>query len=203
MSERAARSPALAWLAAATFGALALTAEAAFRTPWLKPSAERSPFSWAAAVTILFGAGCAAVLARRNRRWQRVLLATVLVWIGLDEAFGLHERFAADLDARRVGLGWSGVALAVVALLYGAAALLLALEARLGRESMLVAGVGLLAVSLTGRLGGGALAALHHLPGGDPRDVGEATTGGMALSGWVLVAAALLARVRARAPIRR
>jgi hypothetical protein len=169
----------------------------------LKPSAERSPFSWAAAVTILFGAGCAAVLARRNRRWQRVLLATVLVWIGLDEAFGLHERFAADLDARRVGLGWSGVALAVVALLYGAAALLLALEARLGRESMLVAGVGLLAVSLTGRLGGGALAALHHLPGGDPRDVGEATTGGMALSGWVLVAAALLARVRARAPIRR
>ncbi len=179
--------------------ALALTAEAVSQSPWLKPSAERSPFSWAAALTILFGAGCAVVLARRNHGWQRVLLAILLVSIGLDEALGLHERFAADLDARRVSLGWSSVALAVEASLLGAAALLLALEARIGRESLLVAGVVLLAVALAGRLGGGALAALHQLPGGDPRRVGEAAMEGMALSGWVLVAAGLLGRVRVRA----
>ncbi len=199
MSARADRSPALAWLAAATFVALALTAEAVSQSPWLKPSAERSPFSWAAALTILFGAGCAVVLARRNHGWQRVLLAALLVSIGLDEALGLHERFAADLDARRVSLGWSSVALAVEASLLGAAALLLALEARIGREPLLVAGVVLLAVALAGRLGGGALAALHHLPGGDPRRVGEAAMEGMALSGWVLVAAGLFGRVRVRA----
>jgi hypothetical protein len=64
---------------------------------------------------------------------------------------------------------------------------------------LLVAGVVLLAVALAGRLGGGALAALYHLPDGDPRRVGEAAMEGMALSGWVLVAAGLFGRVRVRA----
>ena len=133
--REAARGPALAWLAAATFGVLGLTAEAAFRSPWLKPSAEQSPFSWAAAAIIFFSAGCLVILARRDRGWQRVLLAALLVVIGLDEAFGLHERFAADLDARTVALAWSSVALAADASLLCAAALLLALEARVVRES--------------------------------------------------------------------
>ena len=199
----AARGRALAWLAAATFGLLALAAEAAFRSPWLKPSAERSPFSWVAAATIFVGAGCLVVLARRDRGWQRVLLATLLVVIGLDEAFGLHERFAADLDARRVALGWSSVGLAADASLLGAAALLLALEARFRRELLLVAGVVLLALALTGRFGGGVLAALHHLPRGDPRRAGETAVEGMALSGWVLVAAGLLGGALARSPERR
>jgi hypothetical protein len=196
----AARGRALAWLAAATFGVLALTAEAAFRSPWLKPSAERSPFSWVAAATIFVGAGCAVALARRDRGWQRVLLAMLLVVIGLDEAFGLHERFAADLNVRRVALGWSSVALAADASLLGAAALLLVLEARAGRESLLVAGVVLLAVALTGRFGGGVLEALHHLPKGDPRRAGETAVEGMALSGWVLVAAGLLGGALGRRP---
>lgn len=201
MSGRAGSrsSPALAWLAAASFGALALTAEAVFRSPWLKPSAERSPLSWAAALAILFGAGCAAALARRKRGWQRALLATLLVAIGLDEALGLHERFAADLDARRLALGWSSVALAVEVTLLGAGAVLLALEARRGREPLLVGGVVLLALALTGRLGGGALAALDHLPRGGPRRAGEAAAEGMALAGWVLVATGLLGRLRGRA----
>lgn len=196
----AARGPALAWLAAATFGVLALTAEAAFRSPWLKPSAEQSPFSWAAAAIIFFGAGCLVVLARRDRGWQRVLLAALLVVIGLDEALGLHERFAADLDARRVALAWSSVALAADASLLCAAALLLALEARVVRESVLVVGLVLLAVALTGRFGGGVLAALHHLPKGDPRHAGETAVEGMALSGWVLVAAGLLGGALGRQP---
>jgi hypothetical protein len=150
-------------------------------------------------LTILFGAACAALLARRKRGWQSVLLAILLVSIGLDEALGLHERFAADLDARRIALGWTSGALAAEASLLCAGALLLALEARRGRESLLIAGVVLLAVAVTGRFGGGALAALHHLPGGDLRRLGEAATEGMALSGWVLVAAGLLGRVRGSA----
>ena len=144
----AVSGPALAWFAAATLGVVALTAQVISHSAWLKPSAEQSPFSWAAAVTIFVGAGCVVVLARRGRGRQRVLLATLLVVIGLDEAFGLHERFAADLNVHSLALGWSGVALAVDAALLGAAGLLLALEARVRREALLVGGVALLAVAL-------------------------------------------------------
>jgi hypothetical protein len=198
----AARGPALAWFAAATLGLVALTAEVISHSAWLKPSAERSPFSWAAAVAIFVGAGCVVVLARRGRGRQRVVLAILLVVIGLDEAFGLHERFAADLDVHSFAPGWSGVALAVEAALLAVAALLLALEARVSREALLVGGVALLAIALTARFAGGALAALHQLPTGEPRRAGEATIEGMALSGWVLVAAGLLGGALTRGPER-
>ena len=131
-----------------------------------------------------------------------MLLATLLVVIGLDEAFGLHERFAADLNVHSLALGWSGVALAVDAALLGVAGLLLALEARVSREALLVGGVALLVVALTARFAGGALAALHQLPTGEPRRTGEATVEGMALSGWVLVAAGLLGGALTRRPVR-
>jgi len=75
-----------------------------------------------------------------------------------------------------------------------AAGVLLALEVRRSRTIGVTAGVALLAVALSMRLGGGVLAALHHLPQGALRHDGMAVSHGLAVSGWVLVAAGLITR---------
>lgn len=178
-------------------GALALVAESVSSTTWLKPGAERSPFSWAAALAILLAAVCAALLARHGRSGLRLLLALALLFVALDEALGFHERFADDLDARKFSLAWPTVAAAGEAVLLVVAGLLLALEARSKRETpLVVAGVLLLAAALAARFGGAVLIGLHHFPAGGIRRTGEATAHGAALSGWILVAAGLLTSLR-------
>ena len=186
-----------AWVAGAALGALALVAGSVSDVRCLEPGAERSPFSWVAALAILLAAVCAALLARDGRSGPRLLLAAALVFVALDEAFGLHERFADDLDARRLSLGWPTAAAVAEAVALIAAGLLLALEARRKRETpLVVAGVLLLAVAFAARLGGAVLIEVLQFPTGGARRAGEAAAHAAALSGWILVAAGLLARVR-------
>jgi len=191
VSQRTSTGVVLAWLAALSVGGLALAAGVLADGGWLNPDAERSPFSWAGALATLLAAAGAASLARTGNAGRRLLLAGLLALIALDQAVGLHERFAADLDARRVAVSWDGVAFAAGALVLVAAGVLLALEARARTPLAVVAGVALLATALAMRFGGGVLAVLHHLPAGATRRGGEAAAQGLALSGWVLVAAGL------------
>jgi hypothetical protein len=191
VSRPASTGVVLAWLAALTVGALALAAGVLADGGWLNPDAERSPFSWAGALATLLAAAGAASLARTGNAWRRLLLAGLLSVIAVDQAVGLHERFAADLDTRRVAVSWDGVAFAAGALVLVAAGVLLALEARRRTPLAVAAGVALLATALAMRFGGGVLAVLHHLPAGGTRRSGEAAAQGLALSGWVLVAAGL------------
>ena len=186
--------------AAAALGAFALAAEVASETAWLRPGAERSPFSWVAAIATLVAAVCAAALARRGRAVPRLLLAASLTVIAIDEAVGLHERFAGDLDARRIALNWTSAAFAADTVVLVGAGLLLAVEARARpREPLLVAGVALLAGALAMRFGGGLLAVLHRLPSHGARHDGEAAAHAFALTGWLLVAGVLVSRLRGRA----
>jgi hypothetical protein len=196
VSRATSRVGGLVWLAAGAAGALAVSAALAGDPDWLKPGAERSPFSWAGAAATLLAAAGAVLLARTGSAGRRLLLAALLTVIAADQALGLHEQFAADLDARRVALSWDTVAFGGEALLLVAAGLLLVLEARRRSHVSVAAGVALLGVALVMRFGGGVLAALHHLPAGETRRSGEAAAHGLALSGWVLVAAGLLARAR-------
>jgi len=191
VSQRTSTGVVLAWLAALSVGGLALAAGVLADGGWLNPDAERSPFSWAGALATLLAAAGAASLARTGNAGRRLLLAGLLALIALDQAVGLHERFAADLDARRVAVSWDGVAFAAGALVLVAAGVLLALEARARTPLAVVAGVALLATALAMRFGGGVLAVLHHLPAGATRRGGEAAAQCLALSGWVMVAAGL------------
>ena len=197
VSRPSSRVGALIWLAAVSAGALAISAALAADPEWLKPGAERSPFSWAGATAALLTAAGAVSLARTGSAGRRLLLAALLTVIAADQAFGLHEQFAADLDARRIALSWDTVVLAGEALLLVAVGLLLALEARRRRHVSVAAGVALLGVALAMRFGASVLAALHELPAGETRRGGQAAAHGLALSGWVLVAAGLLACARA------
>jgi hypothetical protein len=172
-------------------GGLALATEVFSDAAWLKPGAERSPFSWAGALATLLAAAGAVSLSRTGNTRRRLLLAGLLALIAVDQAFGLHERFAEDLDARRVAISWAGVALAAGVLVFVAAGVLLALEARSRTPLAIAAGVALLGTALAMRFGGGVLAGLHHLPAGETRRSGEAAAHGLALAGWVLVAAGL------------
>jgi hypothetical protein len=190
---------ALTWAPAAAAGSLALAASLASDTSWLKPQAERSPFSWLAAAAVVAAAAGVLRLARDRCAARRLLLAALLAALAADEAFGLHERFAADLDARRVALTWPAAGLAADALLLLVAGVLLVAEARGLRSATVAAGVALLAGALAMRFGGGVLAGLHRLPAGDARRTGEAVAQGIALAGWMLVAGGLLARAPARA----
>jgi hypothetical protein len=187
------------WLGAAVVGSLALAAGLAGRTRWLNPAFERSPFTWASVLATLVAAVCAAVLARRDRGKSRLFLAVGLAYIAVDDALGLHERFAADLDPRALA-SFEGGALPLVAntLLLGAVAVLLLLELRSARpaSALIAAGTALLAVAVAARFGGGALAAIDGLPAGEPRAAGEAAMHACGLSGWMLVAAGLLVRAR-------
>jgi len=193
---------ALIWLLAAVVGVLALAAGLLSDASWLNPDAERSPFSLAGALATLLAAAGAASLARTGNTWRRLLLALLLALIAVDQAVGLHERFAADLDARRVAVSWAGVAFAGGALVLVAAGVLLALEARSRTPLAVAAGVALLGTALAMRFGGGVLAVLHHLPAGETRRSGEAAASGLALSGWVLVAAGLYARSATQSRVR-
>ena len=191
MSRPRSTGVALAWLASAAVGGLALAAGVLSDAAWLNPGAERSPFSWAGALATLVAAACAASLARTGNARRRLLLAVLLALIAVDQAAGLHERFAADLDARRVAVSWAGLAFAAGALVFVAAGVLLALEARSRTPLAVAAGVALLGTALAMRFGGGVLAVLHHLPAGETRRSGEAAAHGLTLSGWVLIAAGL------------
>ena len=202
VSPATARPVTWVWPAALALGVLDLAAGLGPRGWWLNPAAERSPFSWAAALAVVVAAACVAVLATRSRGKTRMLLAGGLVLVAADEALGLHERLAADLDVRSLAkLEWCTVALLGYTLLLGAVAVLLLLEARSSRRppTLLLAGVVLLAAALGARFGGAALAALDELPAGETRDAGEAVANALGLTGWVLVATGLLVVAR-RAP---
>jgi len=168
---------------------------------WLDPQAERSPFSLASALAALAAAACVVVLATRGRRNLRLLLAASLAFVAADEAFGLHERVAADLDARALAsLDWTSAALVGYTVLLGLVAVLLLLEIRASRRvrlpTMLLAGVLLLVAALAARFGGAALSAADALPTGGARHAGEAAMHAFDLMGWTLVAAGLLVLVR-------
>lgn len=191
MSRSRNSGVAFVWLMAAIVGAAALAAGVLADSGWLTPGAEGSPFSWAGALATFLAAAGAASLARTGNTARRLLLAVLLALIAVDQAAGLHERFADDLDARRVVISWAGAAFVVAVLVFVAAGVLLALEARSPTSLAVVAGVTLLGTALAMRFGGGVLAVLHHLPAGETRRGGEAAAHGLALSGWVLVAAGL------------
>jgi hypothetical protein len=182
---------ALVWLIAASVGAATVVAGVVSEGGWLNADSEGSPFSWAAALATLITAAGAASLARTGNTRRRLLLAALLALIAVDQAVGLHERYAADLDARRAAAGWAGAAFAAGALVFVAAGVLLALEAGNRTPLAVAAGVALLGTALALRFGGGVLAVLHYLPAGETRRSGEAAAHGLALSGWVLVAAGL------------
>lgn len=189
------------WPAVLVVGLLDLAAGLHARSTWLDPAAESSPFSWGCALVVLAAAACAVVLATRGRRNARILLAAGLTFIAVDEAFGLHERLAADLDARAlVSLQWSGAALVGYTILLFAVGVLLLLEIDPGRRypALLIVGLVFLVAALAARFGGAALAAFDQLPQGGTRDAGEAAMHAFDLMGWVLVAAGLLVVVRAR-----
>lgn len=189
------------WPAVLVVGLLDLAAGLHERSTWLDPAAESSPFSWGCALVVLVAAVCAVVLATRGRRIARLLLAVGLLFIAADEAFGLHERLAADLDARALeSLSWSSAALVGYTVLLGAVGILLVLEIRSSPRSatLLAAGLVLLVAALVARFVGAALAGLHQLPHGGTRDAGEAAMHAFDLMGWTLVAAGLLVLVRSR-----
>jgi hypothetical protein len=192
--------PAWVWPTVLVVGLLDLIAGLEAHS-WLDPAAERSPFSWASALTTLVAAVCVAILATRGRRNARIVLAVGLAFIAVDQAFGLHERLAADLDLRAlVSLEWCTCALVGYTLLLGVVAVLLVLEIRASRRppTMLLTGVALLVLALGARFGGAALAGLDALPAGETRDVGEAAMHACELMGWALVASGLLVLVRHR-----
>jgi hypothetical protein len=187
-----------AWACAVVAALLALVAGLLGYGGRLDPAAEGSPFSWAGAAA---GALAAAAAVGAALRWQRArarraLLALGLLCVAVDDALGLHERFADDLDPRGttgVGLGWGAVGMAGYGILLAAVVALLAAELRGGRRArpMLTAGVALLALALLARVAGGGLAAAGGLPHGPVRHAGESADHAAKLAGWVLVAAAL------------
>jgi hypothetical protein len=189
------------WPAVLAVGLIDLVAGLEARSWWLDPAAESSPFSWACALAALAAAGCVIVLATRGRRNARIALALGLAFIAVDEAFGLHERLADDLDLRALeSLTWRTTALVGYTILLGAVAILLVLEIRSSRRrpTLLIAGLVLLVLALGARFGGAALDALDALPVGNTRDAGEAAMHAFDLMGWSLVAAGLLVLVRDR-----
>ena len=150
---------ALVWPAVLVVGLLDLVAGLGARSWWLDPAAESSPFSWACALAVLAAAACVTVLAMHGRRNARIALAMGLVVIAVDEAFGLHERLAADLDLRALeSLTWRTCGLVGYSILLGAVAILLVLEIRSSRRrpTLLIAGLVLLVVALGARFGGAA-----------------------------------------------
>jgi hypothetical protein len=188
-----------AWACAVVAALLALAAGLLGYGGRLDPAAEGSPFSWAAAAAGVLAAVAAAGAALRwpGARARRGLLALALLCVAADDALGLHERFADDLDPRRAMggdvVGWSAVGTAGYGILLAAVVALLALELRVERRArpMLTAGVTLLVLALLARVAGGALAAMGGLPHGHVRHAGESADSAAKLAGWVLVAAAL------------
>jgi hypothetical protein len=197
-SDRAYRH---SWVWACAVGAalLALLAGLLGYGGRLDPAAEGSPFSWAGAAAALLAAAAAGAAARRWRRGRirRAFLALGLLCIAADDAFGLHERFADDLDPRAAlggaGPGWGVVVMAVYGVVLATVVTLLALELRGERHArpMLTTGLALLAAAILARVAGGALAALGGLPHGPVRRAGESADHAAKLAGWVLAAVAL------------
>lgn len=188
-----------AWACAVVAALLALGAGLLGYGGRLDPAAEGSPFSWAGAAAGLLAAVAAAGAAIRwsRTRARRAVLALGLLGVAADDALGLHERFADDLDPRHAiagsGLGWGAVGMACYGIVLAVVVTLLALELRGERRArpMLTAGVALLVLAAGARVGGGLLAALGGLPHGPVRHAGESADHAAKLAGWVLVAAAL------------
>jgi hypothetical protein len=188
-----------AWACAVVAALLALGAGLLGYGGRLDPAAEGSPFSWAGAAAGLAAAVAAAGAALRwpRARARRTLLALGLLGVAADDALGLHERFADDLDPRSAlggsGLGWGAVGMVGYGVLLAAVVLLLAAELRGERRArpMLTAGVTLLVFALLARVAGGAVAAAGGLPHGPMRHAGESADHAAKLAGWFLVAAAL------------
>jgi hypothetical protein len=185
----------LLWPCASGAAVLALGAGLTGTHGRLDPAAEGSPFSWAAACAAAGAAFVAAYVAKRrgDLRVRRVALAAGLAYLALDNALGLHERLAADLDARAVEASdWRSFGLAGYGLLFAAVVCLLAVELRRSRDRrMLAAGALLLVTALAARIGGSVLAAAGVLPHGTGRDVGLALDHAAQLAGWILVAGGL------------
>lgn len=188
-----------AWACAVAAALLVLVAGLLGYGGRLDPAAEGSPFSWAGAAAGAVAALAAAGAALRwpRARARRALLALGLLCVAADDALGLHERFADDLDPRPAmgggGLGWGAVGMVGYGILLAAVVALLAAELRGERRArpMLTAGVTLLVIALLARVAGGAVAAAGGLPHGHVRHAGESADHAAKLAGWVLVAAAL------------
>jgi hypothetical protein len=188
-----------AWTCAVVAALLALAAGLLGYGGRLNPAAEGSPFSWAAAAAGVLAAVATAGAALRwpSARARRALLAFALLSVAADDALGLHERFADDLDPRpAMGgnvLGWAAFGIAAYGIVLAAVVVMLALELRGERRArpMLTAGLTLLVLALLARVAGGALAAMGGLPHGHVRHAGESADSAAKLAGWMLVAAAL------------
>jgi hypothetical protein len=195
---RALRHP-WVWACAAVAASLALLAGLVGFGGRLDPAAEGSPFSWAGAAAAVLAAFAAAAAGRRwsSGRIRRAVLALGLLVVAVDDAFGLHERFADDLDPRSAmggsGLGWGGLGMAAYGVVLVVVVTLLGLELMGERRArpMLSAGLTLLMAALLARVIGGALAAAGGLPHGPVRHAGESADHAAKLAGWMLVAAAL------------
>jgi hypothetical protein len=188
-----------AWACAVLAALLALVAGLLGYGGRLDPAAEGSPFSWAgaAAAALAAVATLAAGVRWPTRRIRRAALALGLLSVAADDAFGLHERFADDLDPgsaiRGGALSWGTVGMAAYGAVLAGVVALLALELKGERRArpMLAAGVALLVAALVARVAGGVVAVLGGVPHGSVRHAGESADNAAKLAGWVLVAAAL------------
>jgi hypothetical protein len=167
----------------------------------LDVSAEQTAFSWASTVAT-FAAACAALLlaARPDtpRRGRMLLLAAALAYLSLDDFIELHERLG-DWVGDELGLPeaigpriWVIVYLPVLV----AAALLLvwsALSSPPRPRRYQLAGIGLLVAAVLSE-GLGVLTKLLEEHGIEtPHRLRAGLEEGLELSGWILIAAGLVA----------
>ncbi|HSS82065.1 MAG TPA: hypothetical protein VLK24_12835 [Gaiellaceae bacterium] len=188
-------------LVAAAWGAADFAAGVGHSSGWMRPSGEPSVFGWVCGSVVLIGAASLTSLAVRGRAGSRLLLATGLAYIAVDEVLGVHERLAGDLDARSLmPPGWAAAGLLLSVAVFAAVAYLLLRDAgpRGACRTLVVTGVALLVASIAARFAGGFLAAAHRLPAGASRSVGESVAHACGSVGWLLVAAGLLARTRVK-----
>ena len=186
-----------AWACAVVAALLALAAGLLGYSGRLDPAAARPGHRPGAAGLLAAVAAAGAAIRWSRGRARRAVLALGLLCVAADDALGLHERFADDLDPRSAirgsGLGWGVAGMACYGIVLAVVVTLLALELSGERRArpMLTAGVALLVLAVGARLAGGALAALGGLPHGPVRHAGESADHAAKLAGWVLVAAAL------------
>jgi hypothetical protein len=167
----------------------------------LDVSAEQTAFSWASTVAT-FAAACAALLVaarpETHRRGRMLLLAASLAYLSLDDFVELHERLG-DWVGDELGLPeaigpriWVIVYLPVLV----AAALLLvwsALSSPPRPRRYQLAGIGLLVAAVLSE-GLGVLTKLLEEHGIEtPHRLRAGLEEGLELSGWILIAAGLVA----------
>jgi hypothetical protein len=166
----------------------------------LDATQDGNVFTWMSSVATFAGAFAAAVAAisfGRHRR-QLGLLASLLAFLSLDDAVGLHERLEHLTDGTSGMAGRAGglVFLALYLPLLLAALVLLVRTARCApsaSRACINAGLALLVASVALRL----VAAVVRLAGAELADglrlAGVTATQDAELGGWVLIASGLTA----------